>query len=84
MKQFQTNVMWDLSLTDIECVNSGYAPSEFEGLVKHAVKVSGTVPDAVAGVGRYTRGASVQNIATGVWYRNTGTVLLPVFTVWAV
>ncbi len=82
MKQFQTNVMWDLTLTDIMCVNSGYAPAEFEGLVTHATKVSGTVPDAVAG--KYALGASVHNIASGVWYRMTGSTASPAWTVWAV
>lgn len=82
MKQYQTNVDWDLTLTDIVCVNSQAASGVFQGLVTHATKVSGTVPDAVAG--KYTQGASVQNVATGVWYRNTGTTASPVFTVWAV
>lgn len=82
MKEFQTSVVWDLTLTDITAVNSQAASLGFQGLVTHAVKVSGTNPDAVAG--KYTQGASVHNVATGVWYRNTGTTASPVFTVWAV
>lgn len=82
MKEFQTNVLWDLTLTDIECVNSQYAPADYQGLVKHAVKVSGTVPASIAG--KYVLGASVHNIATGVWYRMTGTTASPAWTVWAV
>lgn len=82
MKEFQTNVMWDLTLTDIVCTNSQYAPLALQGLITHASKVSGTVPDAVAG--KYAPGATVQNIATGVWYRNTGTTSSPVFTVWPI
>ncbi len=74
--------MWDLTLTDIYAVNSGYAPLELEGLVYKASKVSGTVPDAVAG--KYVPGAAVQNLVTGVWYRNTGSTASPVFTVWAI
>ncbi len=74
--------MWDLTLTDIECLNSSYAPLGMEGLVKHAVKVSGTVPDAK--IGKYLPGATVHNAFTGVWYRNTGTTLLPVMTVWPI
>ncbi len=81
MKEFQTNVMWDLTLTDIICTNSQYLPLELQGLVTHATKFEGTVPDAIAG--KYTQGASVQNILTGVWYRNTGTTASPVFEVWA-
>ena len=79
---FQTSVMWDLTLTDIECVNSGYAPSEFEGLVTHAKKVSGTVPDAVAD--KYTTTATIENLDTGVIYRNTGSTAVPVWTVWPI
>lgn len=82
MKEFQTNVMWDLTLTNIVCVNSQSPSGEFQGLVTSAVKLSGTTPDAVAG--KYTQGATVQNVATGVWYRNTGTTASPVFTVWAI
>ncbi len=80
MKEFQTNVMWDLTLTDIFCTNSQYAPLALQGLVYKASKVSGTIPDAV--VGKYAPGATVLNLLTGVWYRNTGTTLLPVFEVW--
>lgn len=82
MKQFQTSVMWDLTLTDIVCTNSQYAPLEQQGLVKHASKVSGTIPDAVAG--KYAPGATVENLITGVWYRMTGSTASPVFTVWPI
>ncbi len=78
MKEFQTNVMWDLTLTDIECLNSQSPTGDVQGLVKRAIKLSGTVPDAV--VGKYIPGALVVNSATGVWYRNTGTTASPVFT----
>jgi hypothetical protein len=82
MKTYQTNVVFDETLTDIVAINSQAPSGDFQGLVTHAVKLSGTVPDAVAGV--YALGASVHNVATGVWYRNTGTTASPVFTVWAV
>ncbi len=82
MKMYQSTVQWDLTLTDIVCTNSGYAPLALEGLVVHASKVSGTIPDAK--VGKYAPGATVHNILTGEWYRNTGTTLLPVFSVWPI
>lgn len=81
MKEFQTSVMWDLSLTSIEAIPSQAANGVFQGLVTKAVKVSGTVPTAVAG--KYVPGAAVHNAATGVWYRNTGSTASPVFSVWA-
>ncbi len=80
MKEFQTNVMWDLTLTDIYCTNSQYAPLPLQGLVTHASKVSGTVPAAIAG--KYAPGADVLNILTGIRYRNTGTTASPAFSVW--
>lgn len=82
MKTYQTTVMWDTTLTDIECVNSQYAPLELQGLVSHAKKVSGTAPDAVAG--KFAQGATILNLVTGEWYRNTGTTDLPIWTVWSV
>lgn len=81
-KLFQTNVMWDLSITDIEATNSSYAPLDLQGLITHASKVSGTVPDAVSG--KYAPGATIQNLATGVWYRNTGNTVSPVWTIWPI
>lgn len=82
MKEFQTNVMWDLTLTDIVCTNSQYAPLALQGLITRASKVSGTVPDAVAG--KYAPGATVLNLVSGVIYRNTGSTATPVFTVWPI
>lgn len=82
MKEFQTSVMWDTSLTSIVAVPQHSANGDFQGLVTSAVKVSGTVPDAVAG--KYAQGATVLNVATGVWYRNTGTTTSPVFSVWVI
>lgn len=82
MKEFQTGVMWDLTLTNIVAIPQIATNGDFQGLVTGAVKVSGTVPDAVAG--KYAQGAAVHNVATNVWYRNTGTTASPVFTVWAV
>lgn len=82
MKTYQTTVTWDLTLTDIVCTNSQYAPLDLQGLVTEAKKVSGTVPDAV--VGKYAPGATVLNLVTGEWYRNTGSTVLPVFQVWPI
>lgn len=82
MKMFQTTVMWDTTLTDIVATNSQFAPQDLQGLVTHASKVSGTVPTAVAN--KYAPGATVHNILTGVWYRNTGSTASPVFTVWPI
>lgn len=82
MKTYQTNVMWDLTLTNIYCSNSQYGPLESQGLVVSAEKFEGTVPDAVPG--KYLPGATVKNTLTGVWYRNTGSTLSPVFTVWPI
>ncbi len=72
MKEFQTNVMWDLNLTDIFCVNSQYAfPLEIQGLVYQAnYLVSGTPTDVN---GKYVPGARVYNLVDGHWYRNSGT-----------
>lgn len=82
MKEFQTNVMWDLTLTDIVCTNSQYAPQDLQGLVKSASQVSGTTPTATTG--KFAPGATIHNILTGVWYRNTGSTASPVFSVWAI
>lgn len=85
MKTYQSTVIWDETLIDVECTNSGSAsglPLELQGLVVSAKKMSGTTPDTVIGV--YAQGATVLNLATGVWYRNTGTTATPVFSVWAI
>lgn len=71
--------MWDLTLTDIFCINSQYAPLALQGLVVQAYKVSGTVPAATPD--KFAPGAEILNLLTGVWYRNTGTTALPVWTV---
>lgn len=71
--------MWDLTLTSIECLPSQSFVGDFQGLVISAIKTSGTVPDAIAG--KYAQGAWVRNVATGVWYKMTGTTASPAFTV---
>lgn len=70
MIQYDREPAWDLTLEVIETLE--------DGLAIRAVKKSGTVPTAVAN--RYALGAEVLNRATGIWYVNTGTVSVPVFT----
>ncbi len=76
--QYSTVVDWDTTLIDVEFTDTDTAPTAMQGLVQFAIKTTSGVPTAT--VGKFARGAIVQNAATGIVYIMNGTTASPTFT----
>lgn len=74
---YVTNPSYDTDIL-IAFTLGNVVPNDFVGLVYQAVKKTAGVPTAVAGV--YIPGAIVQNAASGVVYRNSGSTASPAWT----
>lgn len=68
--QYATDVAFDTDLQDVGFDSDGYVIS--------ALKKTAGVPATPAG--KYRPGAIVQNIASGVVYRNSGSTATPAWT----
>lgn len=75
---YDTVVKWDSTLADV-----GYADADngtlLKGLAINALKITTGAPTAT--VGQWLPGALVQNIVSGILYRNSGSTASPVWTV---
>lgn len=65
--QYYRTVGWDSTLIDVEI--------DSNGLVVNALKITTGAPAATAGY--FEPGAIVQNIFSGVIYKNSGTTVAP-------
>lgn len=75
--QYETTVDWDLTLRDVEYVDTDTMGAAFAGLVVRAVKVTTGAPAAT--IGKFLRGAIIVNAFDGIVYINAGTTASPVW-----
>lgn len=74
---FDTVVKWDVAMADV-----GYADADngtiLKGLAINGIKTTTGAPTATAG--QWLPGALVQNVVSGILYRNSGTTASPVWS----
>ncbi len=75
--QYKMNVTWDVTLRDLEFIDSNSVDPTLNGLVQSAIKTTTGAPTATAGY--FAPSAMIQNAVDGTLYINTGTTAAPVW-----
>lgn len=77
--QYRMNVTWDVTLRDLQFVDSSSVDPTLNGLVQSAIKTTTGAPTATAGY--FMPGAIIQNAVSGLIYQNTGSTASPAWSI---